>query len=297
MVTRLQKAAGDFLWRGRLERLAYDELHTPLAEGGLRLSAIPERAQSLLAKQACHRLAAGGRPTQHLAYWLGLRLRHVLPGLAGGPHAEAIPVFLKELGTLLLEVFRLPSVSLDALSEATAAGIYSDLVSTPPPPKVEAKLPDLPWHWIWSRLSLASLPASAVDVAFSALHNILPLQVRRHRFNIIPSPACPRCQAAVEDVFHFFTACPRLAEAWEFLAHRAALCLGGAPPPDRLLLFLAWPRFPPSAAENAIVLAVVVFMELAWSTRAKVSALSPEAVRSAVDTAAASGPLPSIFSL
>jgi hypothetical protein len=50
MVTRLQKDEGDFLWRDWLERLAYNELHTPLAEGGLRLSAIPERAQSLLAK-------------------------------------------------------------------------------------------------------------------------------------------------------------------------------------------------------------------------------------------------------
>jgi hypothetical protein len=61
LASRLQKAAGDFLWRGRLERLAYDELHVPLSEGGLRLSAIAERAQSLLAKQACHRLAGRGQ--------------------------------------------------------------------------------------------------------------------------------------------------------------------------------------------------------------------------------------------
>jgi hypothetical protein len=294
---RLQRAAGDFLWRGRLERLAYDELHVPLAEGGLRLTSIPERAQSLLAKQACHRLAAGGRQAQHLAYWIGLRLRFSLPDLAAGPHAEAIPPFMRDLGVLLLEVFRLPSISVDSLGEAAAADIYADLVSSPPPPKVEAKIPDLPWHVIWSRLSLASLPASAVDAAFSALHNILPLQVRRHRFKIVPSPACPRCQAPVEDVLHFFTACPRLVAAWEFLVYRAARCLGGPPPPDRLLFFLAWPRFPPSAAENAVVLAVVVFIELAWSTRAAVADLTPEAVRSAVDEAAAAGPLPSIFHL
>jgi hypothetical protein len=214
-----------------------------------------------------------------------------------GPLAEAIPAFFKDLCTLLLEVFRLPSVSVSSLGEATAAGIYADLVSTPPPPKVEGRIPDLPWSLIWSRLSLKALPASAVDVGFSALHNILPLQVRRHRFNIVPTPACPRCQAPVEDVVHFFTNCPRVAEAWEFLAHRAALCLGGAPVPDRLLLFLAWPHFPPSAAENAVALAVIVFCELAWSTRAAASDLSPEAVRSAVDSAAAVGPFPSIFCL
>jgi hypothetical protein len=129
------------------------------------------------------------------------------------------------------------------------------------------------------------------------LHNILPLQVRRHRFGMVASPACPRCAAPVEDVLHFFTACPRVAAAWEFLLFRAAVCLGPPPPPDDRLLFLAWPRFPPFPAENAGVLAVVVFCELAWSIRAAVAALSPEAVRSAVEAAAASGPLPSIFSL
>ncbi len=46
-----------------------------------------------------------------------------------------------------------------------------------------------------------------------------------------------------------------------------------------------------------MVLAVVVFCELAWSTRAAVAALSPEAVRLAVEAAAAYGPLPFIFSL
>jgi hypothetical protein len=113
----------------------------------------------------------------------------------------------------------------------------------------------------------------------------------RPRFNITPSPACPRCQAPVDNVVHFFIACPCLAKAWVFMAHRAALCLGGAPPPDHLLLYLACRHFPPSVAENAHVLALV-FIELAWTTRAKASDLSPKVVWSAVDAAAAASPLP-----
>jgi hypothetical protein len=65
---RLRRAAGDFLWRGRLERLAYDELHRPLREGGLGLSCIASRADALLVKQAAHQIAAGGRPARHFAY-------------------------------------------------------------------------------------------------------------------------------------------------------------------------------------------------------------------------------------
>jgi hypothetical protein len=75
---RLCRAVSDFLWRGRMEHLAFEELHSPFSEGGLRLSTIDTRAQAL-AKQACHRLAAA-----HIVYWMGLRLRDHLPALGGG---------------------------------------------------------------------------------------------------------------------------------------------------------------------------------------------------------------------
>jgi hypothetical protein len=64
---RIWSAATAFLWRGRLEKLAWDELHIPPAEGGLGLTCVRSRAQALLAKQACHRLAVGGRPAAHIA--------------------------------------------------------------------------------------------------------------------------------------------------------------------------------------------------------------------------------------
>jgi hypothetical protein len=110
LVVRLQKAAGDFLWRGSLKRLANEELHAPppLLEGSLRWSVILERSQSLVA-QAWHRLATC-HPTP--IYWLGLYLRSALPGHVAGPNAEAIPPYLKNLGTLLLGVFWLPTVCL-----------------------------------------------------------------------------------------------------------------------------------------------------------------------------------------
>jgi hypothetical protein len=96
-----------------------------------------------------------------------------------------------DLYTLLLKVFHLPSISVGSLRKA--------------------RIPELSWQVIWSRLSIASLPASAVDVAFSALHNILHLQVRPTGSTSSPPP--PLCQAPMEDVVHFFTACPRLSEA------------------------------------------------------------------------------------
>ncbi len=117
---RLRRAISDFLWKGRLERLAHEELHIPFSEGSLCLSSISSRAQALLAKQACHRLAAGGRPARHLAYWIGLRLRPYLPALGSGPHAVDILPAYKDLSNLLIEVFGLPSVSVSNLAEVSS---------------------------------------------------------------------------------------------------------------------------------------------------------------------------------
>jgi hypothetical protein len=39
----LRRAAGDFLWQGRFERLAHDELHAPLSMGFLKTSAIQSK--------------------------------------------------------------------------------------------------------------------------------------------------------------------------------------------------------------------------------------------------------------
>ncbi len=59
----------------------------------------------MLAKQACHFLAAGGRPALHLAYWIGLGLHGVLPGMASaGLRVEGDPpVLYADLLTLLRE--------------------------------------------------------------------------------------------------------------------------------------------------------------------------------------------------
>ncbi len=290
---RLRRAIIDFLWNGCLEWLAHEELHIPFSEGGLRLSSIPSRAQALLAKQACHRLAAGGRPARHLAYWIGLRLRPYLPALGSGLHAEDIPPVYKDLSNLLIEVFGLPSVSVNSLADVSSKGLYMEFTSTLPRPKVEDRLPDLPWRIAWLRMAYPSLPALAANVVFSLLHNVLPLQARRHRLRLAPSPHCPHCPNVTEDVLHFFTACPRVATAWALLSFRVALLVGGTVP-DRLLLFFAWPA---GGLDLSIAAAVAAYAELAWSTRDDTGPLLPALVHARVDAAAACGTAKSIFCL
>jgi hypothetical protein len=168
------------------------------------------------------------------------------------------------LASSLLEIFSLPSVATDHLDLVTAKALYADLMSTPPPPKIEAKLPGLRWDRIWGRLTTPGLPPALVDTGFAALHNILPLQTRRHRLGLAASPACTKCGAASESTLHFFTQCPRVSDAWEYLALTASRIIGG-PINDLHLLLLDLPPF--TAYEQSIVLAVLAHIDLAWSSR------------------------------
>ena len=89
--------------------------------------------------------------------------------------------------------------------------------------------------------------------------------------NMAPSAACLTCQAAVEDPVHFFTVCPRVADAWACLATAVARFLGG-PALDHRLLYLSWDI---SAVDRHVALAVAVFVDWAWETRSDPGRLPP----------------------
>ncbi len=68
---------------------------------------------------------------------MGLRLRHLLPDLGAGLHAEDIPPFYKDLASLLEEVLTLPGVNSAALLDVSSKFIYGQFTATlPPPPKL-----------------------------------------------------------------------------------------------------------------------------------------------------------------
>ena len=287
---RIQRAAGNFLWRGRLERLAWDELEAPKRRGGLGVANVEARALALLAKQACHRLAAGGRPRGHLSYWLGLRLLRQIPGLRAGLHAERAPPQYADLAATLRRVLDLEGVRPDRLEAVTAAGLYKSLVREGAAPKICLRLQAYPWPRIWGRLALPALPQPLFEAGFNFINNILPTEERRHRLRLAASPACTFCGAALDNLVHAFTACRRVAEAWECLLLRASRLLG--PIRDLDLLFL---KFPPRQAEIHVIYAIVAFIDLVWATRGGQAALSPLALKERL--ARAPEPFKSIFKL
>jgi hypothetical protein len=150
----------------------------------------------MLAKQACHFMAAGGRPALHLAYWIGLGLHGVLPGMASaGLRVDGDPpVQYASLLTLLREVLSLDCVVTGRLQEVKSAAIYKEFPLTLPTPLVERSRPDLAWQTNWPRLDGPALVATEVDLHFSLLHNLLGVQANQHHWKLAASPACLFCR-------------------------------------------------------------------------------------------------------
>jgi hypothetical protein len=97
----------------------------------------------MLAKHACHFLAAEGRPALHLAYWLRISLEVLLPAMAsGGLMVKGdFPVHYAGLLTLHRELFFLDWVDTGRLQEVKSTAIYKEFTLTLPAPLVESRGP------------------------------------------------------------------------------------------------------------------------------------------------------------
>jgi hypothetical protein len=82
-------------------------------------------------KSATKLHAAGGRAKAHIAYWVGLQLRHLLPDLGRGPHTEVVLASMRDLATNMAEI---PSVSSAHLEAVTSRQLYAELSFTLPLP-------------------------------------------------------------------------------------------------------------------------------------------------------------------
>ena len=286
-----RKAVREFVWKDRFERLAMEELHVPLAQGGLSIPCIQTRAQSLLAKQCCHFIGGGGRLAVHLSFWLGPRLRHLVPALPRVLIAPGeVPAHYRHVAAIIAEAVTLPAVNVEALEWVQSRLLYAAWMTDPPPPKVEFRLPHIPWRRSWARLAAIG-DRDAQDLYFSALHDILPTPEREVRLGLRPAAACPACAAAVAGVLHVFTGCPRVSAAWHSLLFRASLALGLALT-DQSLFYLAWE---PRDTDAAVVFALQVYASWVWESAASPAPLNPAVLARKVSAAAAAAVQVSLF--
>ena len=274
----LRRAAADFLWRGYLERLPWDELHSPFSAGGLALPCIQTRAEALFTKQWASFVVAGDRLAAHATFWLGQPLRDLWPTLPAFnfPQPRPTPTLFTDLLPLLQETAADPAIG---LRRSTSRLLYQSWTSDLPPPKIEYRLGHLPWRRVWRRLEASSANPIAQNTHFLLLHNILPTPARRFRLGLDPSAVCLFCDAPVADVHHLFVACARVVAAWSRLFYRASLVLP-FPLDDELLLYLAWP--PGCGDDDILVEAVTAYTDWVWTAGDAQRLLDPGSLQQVV---------------
>ena len=89
----MQKACSKFIWRNRLERIALEQSHPKLTEGGLGLVIIENKCRALFSATLIKQFLGDSSGTSFLNYWIGKALKEVKPNFVG-LHARETPALL-----------------------------------------------------------------------------------------------------------------------------------------------------------------------------------------------------------
>ena len=255
-----------FVWRGKLEHLALDEIKNSREEGGLDLVCVRSKADALFLRQTCRLLANEGfNSFKHIKFWIGNFFGDIFPSMQGTPEPAAVPEYFLHLKTLFLQAHALEIIQVENLNAVPCKEIYADFTSTFPPPKIIYKYEDLPWNEIWERLNHPVLTSDVRDLMFMLIHNILPTRDRLTRLGRRPDAVC-REDDGLEDVEHLFAACSRTQVAWAW-ARRKILHLmpvANIYPSDFELLHLA---FSANTMDKEIVWLIAHYCWYVWDLK------------------------------
>ena len=140
MAKKIEAAVSSFIFRGRHERLKLADLQNPTASGGLGLTCVATKAESLLLRQSLRILSRVNQNCyKHIGLWLGHSLQESFPNLVHqGPACHVVPPQYL-LHTAMLEALEEGLVRLDfiptKLGESTTKKIYAgrkeDILSLP----------------------------------------------------------------------------------------------------------------------------------------------------------------------
>ena len=87
-----------FIWRGKLEKLALDEIKNSREEGGLDLVCVRSKADALFLRQICRLLANQDfNSFKRIKFWIGNFLGDVIPIMQGGQHPAIVPDYFQHL--------------------------------------------------------------------------------------------------------------------------------------------------------------------------------------------------------
>ena len=229
VLKKIESALSAFIFRGRHERLKLAEIENTVDEGGLGLTCVATKAESLLLRQSLRILARTEENCfRHVGYWLGHFLEEPFPQLKdqGPVLSQKQPRFPLHQAMLIALEEGLMRQEYDPrkLNEASTKKIYEVRAAyVIPPPKIQEKCPNIDFPaLVFPRLCYKILESEPKDILFSLVHNIYYSKERMFLQGRLQDPACPlpECQGKIQDREHIFTSCFLVAEAWVWLRSR-----------------------------------------------------------------------------
>ena len=231
VLQEVEKICRKYLWQGRLEHLAWEELWTSKAEGGLGIPNIRSKCDALMLRHTSKGIK-DPVSQQHLSYWIGQELQEQIPELTGNQHSATQSTYFKKVKELVED-----GLNQDLPLHSKAKQIYTAFTSTLPSPKIQFKL-DLPWELVYDRIWSKLLTVEQQDLMFTLINDIYPTKERLHRLNQHRSGNCARCEVTDTNV-HSFLHCQEVQTIWNHLIQRLPGILNtrtGTPEEEWLLL-------------------------------------------------------------
>lgn len=288
---RLEGQLGKFLWRGKLERVAWSSVVLPRVEGGLGMVDIRCQARAMRMVTVGRQLVDKEGVMARLAsFWMGVGLRGIFPYMVQGMNVEEVPIYYRDLTRELVVLDSLvPAVTWGEVRSKVVYGLLRGQVDLRPAIEEKVLLEGEPggWSLVWGRLWDLVVDPGARDPMWRMLHNVLPTRQRLHRLGMCSDQYCaapedrveklllgPREEGLgglgalcvggqVDSVLHLFTECVWTRECWGYVRRR---CLGLLPREcvglsDWELLFMYFPEVPKVQASTVIWL-VTTYVDL-----------------------------------
>ena len=290
VVEEVESLVGGFLWSGSAERVSLATLKNREVDGGLAVTDIRTKADSLILKTWV-RMMLRPRDSKYFlvsSYWLGFRLRKLIPWLQAGVSSFHTPSLFEKVKSLLERVIG-PVFSLGELGDLTAKVLYKALVGGVERPTVESKRVGMVVEWsvVWRRLGSPLVGCKERDVLFRLIHNVLPTRERLCRINIVDDAICPLEGVALEregpvlegrkrldklfvsgpvqDRVHVLCDCSRVVNCWAWVRNVVVWEL--LPPStyvsDEELILLA---FPEVQMGGLVIWLVSAYVAWAWGS-------------------------------
>jgi len=188
----MQKACSKFIWRNRLERIALEQSHPKLTEGGLGLVILEQKCRALFSATLIKQFLGESSGTSFLNYWIGKALKGVKPNFVGLHARETHALFSNAVNDILYVHETYPNTQWSSMN---TKAFYCILINKP-----NAKVS-------LYYLSSPILSPPTREHLFFTLHNLLLTRVRKKNLKIAMGDNCTHRKQAPEDIQHIFH-CP-----------------------------------------------------------------------------------------